>query len=236
MVDILRKVRAELKGKADEKTRESARRFFKEKIKAYGVKSADVAKIAGAHSKELKDKNKAEVFGLCESLLSSGTIEESFVACYWAYSLRRQYEEGDIRTFEGWIAKYVSNWATCDTLCNHTVGAYVEAYPGQVRRLMGWAHSPNRWMRRAAAVSLIVPAKRGLFLQDAFAISDILIADEDDIVQKGFGWLLKEESRKHQKEVHGYVIKNKARMPRTALRYAIEKMPDGLREEAMGRR
>jgi 3-methyladenine DNA glycosylase AlkD len=235
MADILRKVRRQLRGKADGNTRETAQRFFKEKIRAYGVKSADVAKIAAAYSKELKGKGKAEVLGLCEGLLGSGIIEESFVACHWAYALRRQYEPGDFRTFERWVDGYVGNWATCDTLCNHTVGAFLEKHPECLPRLRDWARSPNRWMRRAAAVSLIVPAKSGLFLEDAFAISDILIADEDDIVQKGYGWLLKEESRKHQKEVHGYVMKNKARMPRTALRYAIEKMPPELRKKAMER-
>ncbi len=52
-------------------------------------------------------------------------------------------------------------------------------------------------------------------------------------MQKGYGWLLKEESRVHQKEVFDYVIKNRNVMPRTALRYAIEKMPKELKAEAM---
>lgn len=51
------------------------------------------------------------------------------------------------------------------------------------------------WMRRAAAVSLIIPAKEGKFLEEAFEISDILMADKEDLVQKGYGWLLKVESR-----------------------------------------
>jgi 3-methyladenine DNA glycosylase AlkD len=82
-------------------------------------------------------------------------------------------------------------------------------------------------------VSLIVPAKRGDFLQDAFEICDTLLADENDLVQKGYGWLLKEESRKHQKEVYEYVVKNNKTMPRTALRYAIELMPKEFKAKAM---
>jgi len=85
-------------------------------------------------------------------------------------------------------------------------------------------------------VSLTVPAKKGLFLWEAFEICDMLLVDEDDIVQKGYGWLLKEESRKHQKDVFDYVVKNKEIMPRTALRYAIELMPKELRVTAMKRR
>jgi 3-methyladenine DNA glycosylase AlkD len=55
------------------------------------------------------------------------------------------------------------------------------------------------------------------------------------MVQKGYGWLLKEASRAHQAEVFDYVMKNKAVMPRTSLRYAIEKMPAELRRKAMER-
>jgi len=53
------------------------------------------------------------------------------------------------------------------------------------------------------------------------------------VVQKGYGWLLKEASRRHQKEVMDYVLKNRKIMPRTALRYAIELMPKELKTEAM---
>jgi 3-methyladenine DNA glycosylase AlkD len=80
-------------------------------------------------------------------------------------------------------------------------------------------------VRRAATVTLIVPAKKGLFLQEVFKISDLLLTDSDDLVQKGYGWLLKAETEKHPNKVLAYVVENKATMPRTALRYAIEKLP-----------
>ena len=72
-----------------------------------------------------------------------------------------------------------------------------------------------------------------MFLKDIFEIADILFQDNDDLVQKGYGWMLKEASRMHQAEVFEYVMRNKATMPRTALRYAIEKMPEELRRLAM---
>jgi 3-methyladenine DNA glycosylase AlkD len=59
------------------------------------------------------------------------------------------------------------------------------------------------------------------------------LSEEEDIVQKGYGWLLKEASRKHQKAVFNYVMKNRKRMARTALRYSIELMPKELKREAM---
>jgi 3-methyladenine DNA glycosylase AlkD len=88
-------------------------------------------------------------------------------------------------------------------------------------------------MKRASAVTLILPARKGLFLDDIFEIANILLEDGDDMVQKGYGWMLKEASRKHQREIFSYVMKNRPVMPRTALRYAIEKMPDSMRKRAL---
>ena len=70
-------------------------------------------------------------------------------------------------------------------------------------------------------------------MREAFEICDMLLTNKDDMVQKGYGWLLKEESRKHQQEVFNYVFKSRRIMPRTALRYAIELMPKELKAQAM---
>lgn len=233
--DILEAVRAELVQGVDEKTRDGAQRFFKEDVKFHGVKSATVKKIAQKYQRTMKGRDKQEIFALCENLLQSGYGEEAFIAFEWAYSLRKEYEPADFQVFEGWIRKYVDNWAKCDTLCIHTIGAFIEKYPGFIENLKGWARSENRWLKRASAVTLILPARKGDFLSDVLEISDILLKDKDDLVQKGYGWMLKEASRKHQGEVFEYIMRRKSEMPRTALRYAIEKMPEDMRRKAMER-
>ena len=103
----------------------------------------------------------------------------------------------------------------------------------KIEILKDMAVSDNRGERRAVAVSLIIPARKGKFLQDIFQISDMLLMDKDDLVQKAYGWLLKVASDRHLNDVFEYVIRNKQIMPRTALRYAIEKMPSDLRKQAM---
>lgn len=233
MQSVIKKIRAELKKNGTEAVRKSGQRFFKEKIKAYGVNMWGVEKIAKEFFKEIKEKSKKEIFEMCEELWKSGYIEESFVACNWCYSLHKNFEPKDFKIFEKWIEKYISNWASCDTFCNHTMGEFIEMYPDFVPKIKKWAKSKNLWVRRASAVSLIVPARRGKFLKDVFEISDILLQDKEDLVQKGYGWALKVASQAHQKEVFDYVMKNKSKMPRTALRYAIEKMPKELKQKAM---
>jgi len=233
MKTILEKIRKELNEKSDEASRKSAERFFKEEIDVYGVKSAIVKNIGKEYFKQIKDKPKSEIFNLCEKLWESGKMEEGFIACNWSYFVHKDFEPSDFEIFENWMENYVTNWAACDTLCNHTVGTFVEMYPEYLSKLKIWATSTNRWVKRAAAVSLIIPARKGKFLKEIFEIADILLLDKDDLVQKGYGWMLKAASQAHQEVVYYYVIKNKDLMPRTALRYAIEKMPSELKIRAM---
>jgi len=223
-------------------------RFFKENevVKTYGLKTAEVNKIAKAFFEQVKDCSKQTIFELCEELWKSGYMEESFIACRWAESLHKKYESADFSIFERWLSNYVTNWAYCDTLCNHTIGSFVMLYPDYISELKKWAKSPNRWLRRGSAVTLIIPARKGLFLNDIIEIADSLLLDKDDQVQKGYGWMLKaasmsetfvkgsnETKKAHLETVFNYVMKNKAVMPRTALRYAIEKMPADLKAKAM---
>jgi len=233
MNNILAQIREELKANIDEKTQKSFQRFFKEKVKYYGVKTETVGKIAKKYWKQVQTLDKQKIFDLCEELYRSDYTEEAFIVSFWLPNYIEHLQPKDLTTFKGWIERYINNWAKCDGFCNHTIGDLIQKYPESIKEVKAWAKSKNRWLKRASAVSLIVPAKKGFFLQDAFEISDLLLIDTDDMVQKGYGWLLKEESRKHQKEVYDYILRNKSKMPRTALRYAIELMPKELKVEAM---
>ena len=235
MAQTIQRIRESLIENIDDETQKSFQRFFKQKVKCYGIKTAIVRKIANQFWKEIKMSEKQDIFALCEQLFLSDYSEEASIVTFWLPKMTNHFEPGDWIVFKNWIEKYINNWAKCDGFCNHTMGNFLVKYPVFIEELKEWTQSENRWVKRAAAVSLIVPAKKGQFLKDVFEISDLLLLDEDDLVQKGYGWLLKVASHLHQKEVFDYVMKNKENMPRTALRYAIEKMPQSLRKEAMKR-
>lgn len=233
MNDIIEKIRVQLDQNGDEKIQQATMRFFKEEIQCYGLKSATVTSISNEHFKLLKGCSKQEIFDLCEILWQSKFIEENMIACSWSLKMKKYYQIEDFELFKRWIDQYITNWATCDTFCNHNMGSLIEMFPQLIPNLKAFTTSSNRWMKRAAAVSLIVPARKGLFLEDIFDIANAMLMDPDDMVQKGYGWMLKVASQKHLQEVYAYVIKNKSVMPRTSLRYAIEKMPVELKQQAM---
>ena len=235
MIDILDSLRQQLRSSANEKTRASSARFFKEPVLSYGVTNPQVAKIAKTYSKAIAMLDKQVVWELCEELWKSRMMEEGVVACHWAYAIRNRVSLEDFGVFERWVSLYVSNWALCDTLCNHTVAAVVTAFPALIAQLKIWSRSESQWVRRASAVTLIIPARRGLFLPDIIEIADILLLDKEDLVQKGYGWMLKAASEAYEQAVFDYVMSKKLVMPRTALRYAIEKMPQELRVQAMAK-
>ena len=233
MSTIIQQLRADLTANIDEQTKQSSQHFFKEQVKMYGIKTATVGQIAKKYWRQVKSLSKPGIFSLCEELYKSNYMEEAFVVSNWLPEYIDNLQASDIATFKRWIECYIDNWAKCDGFCNHTVGDLIVKCPEIVAEVKSWAKSSNRWLKRASAVSFIVPAKRGKFLADAFEICDVLLLDGDDMVQKGYGWLLKEESRVHLKEVFDYVVKHHKVMPRTALRYAIELMPKELKAEAM---
>ncbi len=227
------RINVDLRLMGNEAKRISNQRFFKEEIKSHGINAAKIRTYAEGIKKEVSNKSKNDLFKTCELLWRNGFLEEVSVACSLIESRAEEFKKEDIRLFQRWIDSYVTNWASCDTFCNHSVGKLVEKFPCNVEVLKEWASSPNRWLRRGAAVTLIIPARRGKFLVDALDIAQRLLLDTDNMVQKGYGWLLKAASESHQLEVLGFMMSNKDIMPRTALRYGIEKMPEDLRKMVM---
>jgi 3-methyladenine DNA glycosylase AlkD len=231
---IIEKVRKEIARHDKPENKLNYQRFFKEKLKdPYGLKTAIVRKIAGECYQEIKDQPKEKIFEYCDQLLKSDISHGRSIAFNWAVRVKKNYVQGDFATFESWLKEYVNHWGSCDSLCCGALGHLVYRYPNLVAKTKNWTRSKNRWYRRASAVSLIVPVRNRLLLDEVFKTADMLLTDDDDMVQKGYGWTLKEASNQFPDEVFRYVMKNKRRMPRTALRYAIEKLPQKMRKEAM---
>jgi len=209
--------------------------FFKEPIKALGVRSPDIWKIM--RKTFPKHLSKKDLINECGKLLDQGIYEYSVIAFHWAYLSRDKFDLSDFATFEGWLYKYVDNWGLCDTYAPYVLNHFLTNYPELISNVKEWTKSNNRIVRRASAVIFLRDAlgvKPSLQkISERFLVAKELLDDEEDIVQKGCGWLLKNASKTHLQEVFDFVMKNKHKMKRTALRYAIEKMPKELREKAM---
>jgi len=209
---MLKQLLSELKPYIEPEYKAGATNFFKEPIKPLGVRTPTVRKIARAHFKEIDKMTKREVFELCDSLLGTGKFELGLIA--FAFIRRRidDLTKADFKILESWIHKYIHNWAWCDDFCTHNIAQMLAKYPELAGAIKSWTKSKNRWLKRASAVILIYPIKKDKqFLNKVFEICSILLEDKDDLVQKGYGWLLKETSNLYQEQVFDYVMRKKAK-------------------------
>lgn len=223
----------ELRKHIDPVYREGSRRFFKGEITNFGVRLGTVRKIGKQYYKEIKGLSKKDVFKIAEELLQNKEEEFATIAFSFIYARKQEFTPSDFPFFKRIVQNHVTNWARCDDFCTHSVGTILMMYPKLVQSIKTWATHKNLWMRRAAAVSFIYPARKKLFIDDIFEIATTLLEDKEDMVQKGYGWMLKDASLTVPAKVYTFVMDHKDRMPRTALRYAIERFPKEMKKEAM---
>jgi 3-methyladenine DNA glycosylase AlkD len=181
----------------------------------------------------LKSKSIDERLELSGLLLATHVYEHKIIAFRWAYLARKEYEIKHLAVFRKWLGKYVNDWIDCDDLCIHVVGEFFLQYPETTNEVLRWTTSENLWVRRGAAVSLVLPVRKGEHISLALQVADLLLIDAEDLVRKGYGWLLKVASIRYPEIVFSYVMDRRKEMPRVALRYAIEKLPKQLQRLAM---
>lgn len=231
--EIKKELRALLEKHSDGIYKRGAENYFKEKINLIGVRSSDVRRISREYFKNVKHLPKEKILKICTCLLSDDISEYSTIALDWAYRLRKDYEEEDFTLFRMWAENYIHNWGTCDNFSTHVLGEFLCRYGGFVRDVISLSSNDYWPVRRVSAVGLILPVRRGKNLKESFEVSRMLMNDEHYLVQKGYGWLLKEASIEFKDDVYRFIMKNRGLMTRTALRYALERYPENLRKRAM---
>ncbi len=184
---MLKEIQKQLIAVSDPKLIEPTQHFFKEGIKTRGIKSAAVNKVVKSYYPQIDKMEKKDVFALCNDLMATGFHEDFAAGAEFAYRIHKKFEKSDFKIFDTWVKDYIDNWAKCDIFCNHTVNELIEMYPALMPEIKKWSKSKNRWVKRASAVTFILSARRGRFLDDVFEIAETLLTDPDDMVQKGYG-------------------------------------------------
>jgi 3-methyladenine DNA glycosylase AlkD len=197
-------------------------------------RAPDVKALAPAVYRALKAEPAGVRNRFCTELWQSGKWQEWALACYVYRRFARVCGAAEFRLFESWLNRYVDNWGACDGLASWLLAACIENRPELSAALPAWTRSRNRWKRRAAAVAVVYEAKRGRSAERIFEVAELLIEDDDDMVRKGLGWLLKETYPKRPREVVTFLLAHPA-APRLVVRYAAEKMSSGDRQAVMRR-
>lgn len=233
--DLARRTRAALKAMADPVKARGAERYFKGTVKCYGVASPDVRDLdAELYGLVKGDWTYAEAVELCDILFADSELEAKAIGGLILARFKRSYPPAFFAKVKSWLAAdRLANWASVDVFCTDAMAAFLERYPGHIRKIKSWAFHPNRWVKRASLVSFIRHARRGRFLDEIYGISASIFPVDDDLIHKANGWLLREAGKTDPARLEAFLLAHGPAIPRTTLRYAIERFPEAKRKAVL---
>jgi len=227
----------DIKKNADPRLAEGSQRYFKEKVAFYGLTTPKAREIAdGVYRSIQGDWTVRQAVELCEILLPDPYFEPRAQAILTLLRFKKEFGRQIFSRIKKWLSRnYCDNWALVDVLCPEAMKTLLQKYPELVEKIKDWTQSPNRWVKRASAVSFITLARRGRYLDDVYEISKRLFPVTDDLIHKATGWLLREAGKTDMPRLEKFLLDNGVAIPRTTLRYAIERFPEDKRKHLMAK-
>ena len=207
--------------------------FFKEEIKSHGWYTAALRREAVQQRQMIFQEHDLDfLLEVADRLFTSEVLEEKNFA---VFLLEKQYDkfgDSEFKRLESWLPR-ISSWADHDALVYYLIGPMVVMKPSRIKSVFRWAKSKDRWHRRAACVALIPGTRRKMFFPEIVRLSNFLLNDRDDMVQKGLGWLLRETAKADAKTTVPYLMTIRAKAPRLVLRTACETLPLSTRQKVL---
>ena len=227
--DLATYIHEQMLAHADAEFAAGQRRFFQHEVDTYGVRTSELNVLIRDVARIVKPWPVAQRNTLMKLLWETGKVESGALVCHVYRRFAKSCAECEFHLFEKWLDRYVRNWAHCDGVSSWLLAACIANQPELRLQLVPWTTSPNRWKRRASAVSLLQEAKRGRHTDLIFDIAARLLPVRDDMVEKGVGWLLKETYPARPSETLAFLMNQRTTASRLTLRYAAEKMPPAAR-------
>jgi 3-methyladenine DNA glycosylase AlkD len=175
-----------------------------------------------------------DALAFAEATMRSRFLEDKGVGIELLARYRRAFAPRHLSAWKRWLASdLASNWATTDAMCGLLIGPLLVARPALLPRVAAWAGHRNLWVRRASTVALIPSVRRGVGLDLAYGVAARLHPDEADLIQKAVGWMLREAGKTDSRRLEKYLCAHGPSIPRTTLRYAIERFPPARRRRLL---
>ncbi len=222
-------IRARLRALAKPRVAESSQRFFKTEPGGYGHGDRFLGIRVPTLRAVAREFRGASVTAAL-ALLRSPLHEERLVALFLLVDRYARGTEAERQRIYAQylkhVPRYVNNWDLVDSSAHVIVGAHLESR--ERAALDELARSPHLWSRRVAIIATFWFIKRGSFA-DTLRITELLLDDAEDLIHKAAGWMLREVGKRDAAAAAQFLRRHCRRMPRTMLRYAIEKLPERTR-------
>lgn len=228
---MINQLREEIKKLASPEKAKASQRFFKTGPGEYGEGDQFIG-LKVPEQRAIAKKYKELVFDEVVELLKSPIHEERLIALFiMIYQFNRGTDELKKRYYDVYMShtEFINNWDLIDSSAGYVVGAYLQNKSKDI--LFTFAKSESLWKRRIAIMSTFPYIRSGEYAL-TFEIAETLLSDRHDLIHKAVGWMLREVGEASGREVEEIFLKKHYKlMPRTMLRYAIEKFPETLRKE-----
>ena len=179
------------------------------------------------HARHKDEWSIGEAMAFADVLIADRHLEAKSVGIEVVARYHRDFTPRLLPVWKRWFAgNHSANWATTDAICGVLLGPLLVQYPTLAAQMRSWSAHKNMWVRRASIVGLIQTARRGEKLDLVYSIAKRLHADEEDLIQKAVGWTLREAGKRDRPRLERFLRANGAAIPRTTLRYAIERFPE----------
>jgi 3-methyladenine DNA glycosylase AlkD len=203
--------------------------FFKEEIKSRGWYTAELRRVAVRFRRTIiREQSLPFLIRVADQLFRGRVLEEKVFAVLMLEKITDRLNDPEFRLFQSWLDR-ITSWADHDSLVHYLIAPMIAAKPSRSVAVFQWAKSRNRWHRRAACVALIQGTRKKMFLPQIKRLSNLLLRDEDDMVQKGLGWLLRETVKRGDPATLAYLRQIRGRAPRLVLRTACETLSPAAR-------
>lgn len=224
-----------LRAQADPERARQVQRYFKETVRSFGVPSPAVRALAAELYLSIKKEWKiSHALELCAIFFPRPELEAKGVAALILVRYKKEFPIQLFSQIKKWLEQnYLDNWASVDTFCPEAMGALLLRYPELVKEITTWPSHPNRWVKRASIVSFLKLTKKEGFLDIIYDQAIKLFPVDDDLIQKANGWVLREAGKRDMPRLERFLLKHGPAIPRTTLRYAIERFPEARRRELL---
>ena len=220
-------ITSKLQALADPRRATSNQRFFKQPIPSLGIDAPTLRGLTRAWIQRLKrDWSLLQACELCELLLRQPELEVRAAGFLVLGGFSRVFDDGLWERAEAWLDLRLDNWALVDGFASAVLSPLLKGHPDGVIHLRRWIRSECLWTRRGALVTLVPLARRGEHLDLAFELSEVLLGEKEDLMHKALGWLLRETGKGDSKRLRAFLLRHGGDIPRTSVRYAIERFPE----------
>jgi 3-methyladenine DNA glycosylase AlkD len=213
---------------------QGARQYFKHQIVALGITTPALRLFMRERMNGLqKVWRLGEAIQLCDRLLQEPELEIRGAGFLALAAFKKALTPAWLTPAESWLKHRLDNWALVDGFCNAVLSPLLERHPAVERTLVRWSGAKLLWPRRAALVTLVPFARSGRCLELAYWLAQEHFGDPEDLMHKATGWLLREAGKTDPARLKRFLLQHGPAIPRTALRYAIERFPAAARAELL---